>query len=398
MSAGPQAAPARPSITSAAFWNDAGVRGVLYQVLLLGGIAALAWYLLDNTMDNLAKARINTGFDYLGRESSFEIGESLIDYSAQNSYGRAILVGLLNTLKVSVIGIVLATILGTLLGIARLSTNWLVARLASVYVETIRNVPLLLQLFFWYALISQVFPAPRQALNPIPGVFLSNRGLRVPVLADAPGYTYAGIAFLIGCVLTYLVHRWMKKRQMETGQPPRTLLPALGLMIGLPLIAWLAGGAPTALDMPQLQGFNFSGGTSLTPEFTALLVGLIIYTAAFICEIVRSGILGVNHGQTEAAKAVGLTPGQTLRLVILPQALRLIVPPMTSQYLNLTKNSSLAIAIGYPDLVAIANISINQTGLAIENIALIMAVYLTISLSISLFMNWYNARIRLLER
>ena len=281
-------------------------------------------------MANLEERRIASGFGFLQREAGFEIGESVfLRYSAANTYLGALLVGLTNTLAVAFIGIVLATGLGTFIGLCRLSRNFLVRNLAASYVEFIRNVPLLVQLFFWYAIITEGMPGPREALSPLPGVFLSNRGI-----------------FL-----------------------------------------------PTFTSVPELQGFNFVGGMSMTPEFAALLVGLAIYTAAFIAEIVRAGILAVDRGQTEAAHALGLSRPQTTRLIVLPQALRVIVPPLTGQYLNLVKNSTLAVAIGYPDLVSIANTTMNQTGQAIEGVAIIMAVYLTISLSISAFMNWYNAHV-----
>ncbi len=307
-------------------------RGLILQAALVAALAAVVGFLAWNTAQNLESRRIASGFAFLWREAGFEIGErTLFAYSAADSYLRALAVGLANTFRVAAIGIVLATVLGTLLGLARLAPNWLLAKLASAYVEVMRNVPLLVQLFFWYAIISEVLPGPRDALNPLPGVFLSNRGIAFPL----PGST------------------------------------------------------------PELSGFNFTGGASLSPEFAALLVGLVTYTAAFIAEIVRAGILSVPRGQFEAAESLGLGRRDAMRQVILPQALRMIVPPLTSQFLNLTKNSSLAVAIGYPDLVSIANTTMNQTGQAIEGIAIIMAVYLTISLSISAFMNWYNRSVAL---
>ena len=295
-------------------------------------------------------------------------------------------------------GIVLATLLGTIVGVARLSSNWLVAKLATVYVEALRNIPLLLQLFFWYALITVSLPGPRQALNPLAGVFLSNRGLMFPIPASDPVFPAMGIAFLVGIVGAVLVDRWAVKRQAATGQQFPVFSAAAGLILGLPILVWLFGGAPTEMDMPALRGFNFRGGLTLSPEFAALLFGLTLYTATFIAEIVRGGIVAVPHGQTEASEALGLKRSWTLRLVVLPQALRIIIPPTTSQYLNLTKNSSLAVAIGYPDLVSIGNTTLNQTGQAIEAISIFMAVYLFLSLAISMFMNWYNTRIALVER
>jgi general L-amino acid transport system permease protein len=378
--------------------NDPNARAVFFQVLVLGGVALLGWYLVTNVLENLARQNIATGFSFLDREASFAIGESLIAYSPANSYSHALLVGFLNTIKVAVLGIVLATILGTIIGIARLSSNFLVAKLASAFVEIVRNIPVLLQLFFWYAVIGESLPNPRQALNPVPGVFLSNRGMKFPALADDPIWIWVGLSILMAIVAVWFLARWARKRQEATGQQFPTVLASIGVLIALPVLTWLAGGAPTALDLPELQGFNFRGGTNISPEFAALLLGLTVYTAAFIAEIVRSGIRAVNWGQTEAASALGLHRGTILRLVVLPQALRIIVPPTTSQYLNLTKNSSLAVAIGYPDLVSVANTTLNQTGQAIEAVAIMMTVYLTISLGISLFMNWYNKHIALVER
>jgi general L-amino acid transport system permease protein len=306
-------------------------------------------------------------------------------------------IGVLNTLKAAVVGCVLATIWGTLVGIGRLSRNWLIAKLTAVYVEVIRDIPVLLQLIFWYGLM-QTMPAPRQAFRPLPDVFISNRGTKIPLLQWQSGDTWAVLAFLVGLVITIVWSRRAARLQEATGDRPRTRPVALGALIGLPLVAWAAGGAPTGLDVPSLRGFNFVGGGTITPEYLALLIGLTIYTSSYIAEIVRSGIESVAQGQWEAAGALGLRPGMVLRKIVLPQALRVIIPPMTSQYLNLVKNSSLAVAIGYQDIVSIANTTLNQTGQAIEGVAIIMAVYLTISLSISLFMNWYNAKIRLVER
>ena len=378
--------------------NDPNVRAIFFQILVLGGVVLLGWYLVSNVLENLARQNIATGFSFLDREASFAIGEAMIPYSPASSYSQALLVGFLNTIKVAVLGIILATVLGTVIGIARLSSNFLVAKLASIYVEVIRNVPVLLQLFFWYAVISESLPQPRQALNPIPGVFLSNRGMKFPSLADDPIWTWVGLALVAAMVGVWLLARWARKRQEATGQQFPVVFASIGLLLALPLLTWVVGGAPTALDVPVLQGFNFRGGITISPEFAALLMGLVIYTAGFIAEIVRSGIRAVNWGQTEAASALGLHRGEVLRLVVLPQALRIIVPPTTSQYLNLTKNSSLAVAIGYPDLVSVANTTLNQTGQAIEAVSIMMAVYLTISLGISLFMNWYNTRIALVER
>lgn len=378
--------------------NDPTVRAFVFQALIIGAVVALAVWLVGNTMDNLQRRSIATGFHFLGREASFGIGESLIEYHPSDSYGYAFIVGVLNTLKVAVIGIVMATVLGLVVGIARLSSNWLVARIATTYVEVLRNIPPLLQLFVWYGVISEGMPAVRQALNPFPGFFISKKGVWLAVPLASPVWGWMGIAFLAGIAATWLVARWSGERQARTGQPFPLVKVAFGLILGLPILAWLIGGAPVAMDVPALKGFGFVGGVSLSPEFFAILCGLAFYTSAFIAEIVRGGIVAVSWGQTEAARSLGLSQGLTLRLVILPQALRVMVPPLTSQYLNLIKNSSLSLAIGYPDLVAIANTIINQTGQAIEGVAMIMGVYLTISLLISAFMNWYNRYIALVER
>jgi general L-amino acid transport system permease protein len=379
-------------------WNDPVIRGWVFQIVVVGLVALLAWFLVTNTLENLQRQKIASGFDYLSHEAGFEIGDSPIEYSPANTYARAILVGLLNTLRVAAIGIVLSTILGTLIGIGRLSPNWLLAKICTWYVETFRNVPLLLWLFLFYKIISEMLPGTRQAINVFNSFFLSNRGLYFPVPLADPIHKWMGLAFLVGVAGTFVLKRWAKKRQDLTGQPFPTIWAGIGLIVGLPALVWLAGGAPHHMSWPELTGFNFTGGTVIQPEFTALLVGLTIYTASFIAEIVRSGILALNKGQTEAASAIGLSRAQVMRLVLLPQALRIIVPPMTSQFLNITKNSSLAIAIGFPDLVASVNVTINQTGQAIENVLIIMAAYLTVSLSISAFMNWYNKRIALMER
>jgi general L-amino acid transport system permease protein len=379
-------------------WNDPVIRGWVFQIIVVGLVALLAWFLVSNTVENLQRQKIASGFHYLEREAGFEIGDTMIAYSPASTYARAILVGMLNTLRVAVLGIFLATILGTLIGVGRLSPNWLLAKVCEGYVEMFRNVPLLLWLFLIYKLISEAFPGPRQAINVLDSFFLSNRGLYFPVPLASPVYEWMGIAMLVGIVAAFVVRRWAKKRQDATGQPFPVIWSSVGLVLGLPILVWLLGGAPHHMSWPELKGFNFEGGTVIQPEFTALLVGLVLYTSAFVAEIVRSGILALNKGQSEAAMAIGLSRTQVMRLVLLPQALRIIVPPMTSQYLNITKNSSLAIAIGYPDLVASINVTINQTGQAIENILIIMAAYLSVSLSISAFMNWYNKRIALRER
>ncbi|MHA3904061.1 amino acid ABC transporter permease [Castellaniella sp. WN] len=378
-------------------WNDPATRALIYQVLILGLVALGVWYLASNTLHNLAARNISTGFGFLHEEAGFAIGESMVDYSPADTYGHAVVVGLLNTLKVSVIGVIAATLFGTLLGISRLSKNWLLARLAGLYIEVMRNIPLLLQLFFWYALITEIMPGPRQALQPLPDVFISNRGFKIPWFkGDAMDWIFGGLALAI--VLIVLLAHWARRHQDATGKIFPLGRAALGLLIVVPLLAfWISGGS-LELDRPELKGFNFQGGLNMSPEFSALLLGLVTYTSAFVGEVVRSGIQAVSQGQWEAASSIGLSRARTLRLVILPQAMRVIIPPMTSQYLNLTKNSSLAVAIGYPDIVAVTNTILNQTGQAIEGIMIIMAAYLVVSLSISIFMNWYNKRIALVER
>jgi general L-amino acid transport system permease protein len=380
------------------FYNDPDKRSLIYQVGVVLMVGLLSYYLISNTLSNVERQSIATGFGFLEKEASFEIGESLIPYSAANTYARALWVGVLNTLKVSFIGIVLTVLLGTLVGIARLSRNWLVSRLAGGYIEVLQDIPVLLQLFFWYAFFYEMLPSPRQALNPITGVILSNRGLMVAVPTSHPAWGYMGWAFLLACGLVWLMRRWARQRQASTGQGFPVFWAGGGLLLALPLLVWLLGGAPTEMDVPRLAGFNFKGGISISPEFAALLLGLVLYTAAFVAEIVRAGIQSVSKGQTEAAKSLGLRPGLVLNLVVLPQALRVIIPPLTSQMLNLTKNSSLAVAIGYPDFVSVANTTINQTGQAIEGVAMIMIVYLCFSLLTSACMNWYNKRIALVER
>jgi len=373
-------------------------RGVVYQVLLLAAVVGVGWYLISNTLLNLSSRNIQVGFGFLSREAGFEISESLFEFDASHTYGRAFVVGMANTLYIAALGIFFATLLGTLIGIARLSSNWLVSRLASAYVEVMRNIPLLLQLFVWYGLFTELLPSVRQAIEVGGWLFISQRGFRYAWPAEHPAWTFALLAFLLAAVLAFAWRTLARRKQAATGVQWPVGWPSVALLLGLPVLAWAMAGAPTQFEIPEMQGFDFAGGRVLSPEFMALLIGLSTYTAAFVAEVVRAGILAVDKGQTEAGMSLGLTPGQRLRLVTLPQALRVIIPPMTSQYLNLAKNSSLAVAIGYPELVSVANTSMNQTGQAIEAIAILMAVYLTISLSISLFMNWYNDRVRLVER
>jgi len=380
------------------FWLDPKKRAIFFQLITLCMVGLLAYYLISNTIHNLKRQNIATGLGFLHKESSFEIGESLISYSAASSYGRALIVGALNTLYVSSIGIIITVILGTVAGVARLSTNWLVSKLAAIYIEVFQDIPVLLQLFFWYAIFYETLPSPRQALHPLPGVFICNRGVAFAVPKADPAHGYMAIAFLTGCVLVYLIRRWANKRRDKTGQLFPVFRVSLAILVGFPLVAWWLAGAPTAMSTPKLVGFNFTGGKNFSPEFIALLLGLVLYTAAFVAEVVRAGIQSVSKGQTEAAMSLGLRPGMVLNLVILPQALRVIIPPLTSQMLNLTKNSTLAVAIGYPDFVSVANTTINQTGQAIEGVALIMVLYLIFSLLTSAIMNWYNKKAALVER
>src|SRR5919106_4567890 len=386
--------PARP-----APWRDPRVRSIVYQALTLIVVVLVVAYFVDNTLTNLRRQGIAAGFRFLNRTAGFDIGFTLIDYSAVSTYGRAFWVGLLNTLLVSALGVVLATMLGFVIGLARLSTNWLIARLALVYIETIRNIPLLLQLLFWYVAVLQALPHPRDSLAIGETLFLNNRGMTIPLAVFGEGVGATLIALMVALLAVVALRRWARRRREATGQPFHTVLASLGLLLGLQLLVFLALGAPVTFEYPEMGRFRLQGGLTLVPEFVALLTGLTIYTAAFIAEIVRAGITAVSHGQIEAASALGLRPTQTLRFVVIPQALRVIIPPLTSQYLNLTKNSSLAVAIGYPDLVSVvAGTTLNQTGQAVEAIAMTMAVYLTLSLLISLFMNWYNRRMALVER
>ena len=380
------------------FWLDPRKRAIIFQFLSIGVVGLIVWYLVSNTVVNLQKQSIATGFGFLQKEAAFEIGESLIPYSAADTYIRALLVGALNTIKVSFVGIVVTILLGTIIGVARLSTNWLVAKLSAIYIEVMQDLPILLQLVFWYAVFYESLPPPSEALCPGAGIYLCKRGVAFTIPEAHPAHLFMLFAFLGACVAAYFIRRWARKRQERTGQYFPVFRVSLALLIGLPFIVWLAAGSPMKMNAPKLTVFNFEGGLTVSPEFMALLLGLVLYTSAFVAEVVRAGIQSVGKGQREAAMSIGLRPTQVLNLVILPQALRVIVPPLTSQMLNLTKNSSLAVAIGYPDFVSVANTTINQTGQSIEGVALIMAVYLVFSLSTSAFMNWYNKRVALVER
>ena len=381
------------------FWRDPEKRAMVFQALALGFVLYLGYSLVSNTMANLERQGIASGFDFLSVSTGFSIAESIIFYDEDSSYLDAFFVGLGNTIYVSIVGIVLATIIGFLMGVARLSNNFLLSRLAAIYVDTLRNLPLLLQIFFWYFAVLRPLPKPRNAVEFGESVFLSNRGLVGPKPIWEDGASLIGWALIAAVLLSIGIGRWAKQRQAATGQMFPVWRVSFALIVLLPLAAAALTGFPVTFETPVLKGFNFRGGMTLTPEFAALVLALSTYTAAFIAEIVRSGIMAINKGQTEAAYALGLQPGITMRLVIIPQALRVIIPPLTSQYLNLTKNSSLAAAIAYPDLVAVfAGTALNQTGQAVEIMSMTLAVYLFLSLVISAFMNWYNARMALVER
>ena len=451
------------SVPKVTWINDPRVRSLIVQIILIGIIGWLAVEVAVNAATNLARLNQNFGWSFLWSTAGFDIIQRPIFYVNTSTYGRALLVGFLNTLIIAVLGIVAATILGFIIGIMRLSRNFVISGVATAYVETIRNIPLLLQIFVWYATVLKPLPGPRQAIAlglPLPstgfpvfvpllllaiygyiqvfrkvangfirvaatvaifvayylisrltevsfgpvfsvyslGGWLSNRGLMVPRPIYEPAAVAILIAFVGAIIAAIVISRWARKRQEATGKQFPATLVSIGLILGLPVIAAVVTGMPVSFELPELKGFNFAGGFTVTPEFLALFLALSIYTSTFIAEIVRGGILAVSHGQTEAARAVGLKPTATLRLVVIPQAMRVIIPPLTSQYLNLTKNSSLAVAIGYPDLVAVGGTVLNQTGKAIEIVTIWMVVYLSLSLLTSGAMNWYNARVRLVER
>lgn len=376
-----------------------GVRSAVIQLLLVGLIALVAWYIFRTTRQNIASQRLVTGFDFFWVESGFSISQTLIPFSEANTYARAFLVGLLNTLFVSAIGVVLATVLGFLVGIGRLSHNWIIARLCGGYVEVIRNLPLLFQILFWYLAVLTSLPVPRQSISLLGDIFINNRGIMIPKPMFGEGIGTVAALAAAGILLSVVLGTLARRYRVRTGKVLKTWPLSLLLILGLPIAAFLHLRVGVAVDYPVLKGFNFNGGVRIIPEFLALLIALSTYTAAFIAEIVRAGILAVPRGQTEAASALGLRRGSVLRLVVVPQALRVIVPPLTSQYLNLTKNSSLAVSIGYPDLVSVfAGTTLNNTGQAIEILGITMLVYLVISLVISFCMNLYNRRIALKER
>jgi len=378
--------------------NDPKIRGIVFQVLVVAILAAAVYWIWGNTVENLRRANISSGFGFLGRRSGFDVSQALIDFTADSTFGRAMVVGLLNTVLVAVCGIVTATVIGFLIGVGRLSGNWLIAKICMIYVEVFRNIPPLLVIFFWYLGVLSVLPAPRDSIELPFTSYLNSRGFFLPKAIWEEGAWLIVFAFLLAIVMAFFTARWAYRRQMQTGQRFPTLITVIALLVGLPVLAALASGIPVTFEFPQQGTFNLTGGFQVKPEFLSLYLALSFYTASFIAEIVRAGILGVSRGQTEAAYALGLRAAPTLRLVVVPQAMRIIIPPITSQYLNLTKNSSLAVFVGYPDLVQIGQTTMNQTGQAIEVVAIWMVIYLGLSLSTSSFMNWFNAKMALVER
>ncbi|MCM2505316.1 amino acid ABC transporter permease [Aureimonas altamirensis] len=379
-------------------WTNPTVRGLVIQVLLVGAIFAFGWWIVHNTATNLRSANIASGFGFLEGRAGFDISQVPIGYTSDSTYGHALLVGLVNTLIVAATGIVFATILGFIVGLGRLSHNFVVRSMATAYVEIFRNIPPLLVILFWYFGVLAVLPLPRQAIEFPFEVYLSNRGLQTPIAIWGDLAWLTGVSLLLGIVLTVVLGRMFRAQQMKTGKRRKLWPIALGLIVGLPLVVFLATGMPATLETPTRGTFNLTGGFQVRPEFLAIFLALSVYTASFIAEIVRAGVLAVSKGQSEAAASLGLRRNLALRLVIVPQALRVIIPPLTSQYLNLTKNSSLGLAIGYPDLVAVGSTVLNQSGQSIEVVMIWMTVYLGLSLTVSIVMNWFNRRMRLVER
>ena len=378
-------------------WRSQAFRGLIYQIVAIAVLGLAVWFLASNTLTNMRVRGIQSGFDFMSQPAGFSIGESLFPFDSAESYWRAFLVGLSNTLRVAVAGIIFATILGTLVGVGRFSRNALVRGLCSAYVECFRNIPVLLQLLMWYLLLTEKLPPIQQAWKAGP-FFLSKGGVNYPIPVWQAGHAWAVVGLVAGVALAWIYRRWVRQQFEATGVLKSMFWVPVLLVLTMGLLGWLLGGAPSVMNLPVKGEFSVENGGALTPEFLALLLGLTIYTSAFIAEVVRSGIASVPAGQAEAAAALGLDQGLEIRLIMLPQALRVIIPPLTNQYLNLTKNSSLAVAIGYPDIVSIANTAMNQTGRAVECIAILMAVYLTISLLTSALMNGYNARVAIKER
>lgn len=377
---------------------DPQARAIFYQLVTVILVALFVWMVASNTIHNLQRANISSGFDFLKGRAGFDIGQSLIDYNNDNTFGRALVVGLLNTLQVAILGIITASIIGFIVGIARLSSNWLISKLAQTYVEIFRNLPPLLVIFFWYRGVITILPQARDSLQLPLGTVLNNRGFFYPKAIWGEGAWLIPLAFLAGIVITVFIYRWAKARQMRTGQQFRTGIVGTAIILGLPIVTFLALGSPLTFDFPVAGRFNLSGGSVIAPEFMSIYLALSFYTASFIAEIVRGGIKAVPKGQTEAADALGLRSSTTTRLVVVPQAMRIIIPPLTSQYLNLTKNSSLAVAVGFSDLVAVGNTVLNQSGQAVEIVAIWLLVYLSLSLATALIMNWFNAKMALVER
>ena len=393
-----KSAPLPAPVGGESWYYNPKVRGYASQIVV---VLLLLWGLYEiigNTQVNLKKLNQNFGFDFLTQAAGFDLSTSLIQYSSNSTYGRAIVAGLLNTILVAVLGIFFATIIGFIVGVMRLSKNRVVAGAATLYIEIIRNVPLLLQIFMWYALVLKPLPGVKEAYSIFGSVFLSKKGIVMPHPNFGPG-AWIGLLFLVAALIgTWLFRKRARKRQDETGHITPVWLISIPIIVLSPFVGLALAGWPLAFDFPELKGFNFSGGKTMVPEMAALLVALIIYSATFIAETVRSGIQAVSHGQSEASSALGLSRGMALRLVIIPQAMRVIIPPLASQYLNLTKNSSLAIAVGFPDLMYAGGTVNNQSGKAIEVVFILMVVYLSLSLFTAAFMNWFNSRMKMVER
>ena len=389
----------RASATS--LLNNPQFRAILYQLIMAALLVYLGWSIVENTIANMEERGIRAGFGFLQETAGFSITMSLVPYEPGDTYGRVFVVGLLNTLLVAGVGVVLATLVGFLVGVMRLSQNWVVAHLANIYVEIFRNIPLLLQILFWYTAVLKPLPGPRQVFERNTEIYfgISNRGITGPEFVLLDDFSFTTWTALLGILFTIGIHRWAKQRQATTGEQFPVFFAGLGLIIGLPILVFLLSGAPVEFTPAKMGRFNLAGGITIIPEFLAILLSLVLYTASFIAEIVRAGIQAVNYGQTEASRALGLRHGINLRLVVIPQAMRIIIPPLTSQYLNLTKNSSLAAAIAYPDLIStFAGTALNQNGQALETLAITMTVYLSLSLLTSAFMNWFNSRVALVER